>query len=74
MPAKNASEKLVGFVEHILHDSAQKERQLTVGDLPVEIRAERHTEYSDWTCRDLDLIEQEGALHRDDTLLAALLS
>ena len=72
MPAKNASEKFVGFVEHILHDPAQKERQLTVGDLPVEIRAERHTEYSDWTCRDLDLIEQEGTLHGNDTLLATL--
>jgi hypothetical protein len=65
---------LVGFVEHVLQSSPNQERQPKVADLPVAIRAERLTEYSNWTYRDLDLIEQEGALHSKDTPLAALVS
>jgi hypothetical protein len=68
------SDILVGFVEHVLQSSGQQQRQPKVADLPVAIRAERLTEYSSWTYRDLDLIEQEGALHSKDTPLAALVS
>jgi hypothetical protein len=72
MPAGTPSDMLVRFVENILQNSANKERQPTVRDLPVEIQAERLTEFSDWSYADLDLIEQEGALHGDDTPLATL--
>ena len=67
------SDILARFVEHVLQDSAQQGRQPTVADLPVAVRAERLTEYSNWSYRDLDLIEQESALHNHDTPLAALL-
>jgi hypothetical protein len=68
------SDILVGFVEHVLQNSGHREHQPKVADLPVAIRAERLTEYSNWTYRDLDMIEQEGALHSKDTPLAALVS
>jgi hypothetical protein len=74
MTTGKPSDILVGFVEHILQNSAPKAHQPKVADLPVAIRAERLTEYSNWSYRDLDLIEQEGALHGKDTPLAALVS
>jgi hypothetical protein len=69
-----SSDILTRFVEHVLQHAAQKGSQPTVADLPVAVRAERLTEYSDWSYHDLDLIEQEGALHSHDTPLAALVS
>ena len=74
MSDRKPSDTLVGFVEHVLQNSADREREPKVADLPVAIRAERLTEYSSWTYRDLDLIEQEGALHSKDMPLAALVS
>jgi hypothetical protein len=74
MSTGKPSHLLIRFVENILHSSADKERQPTVRDLPVEIRAERLTEFSNWSCRDLDLIEQECTLHGHDTPLAVLVS
>jgi hypothetical protein len=69
-----ASATLVEFVEHVLRNSGDQGRPPKIADLPIAIRAERLTEYSSWTYRDLDLIEQEGALHSKDTPLAALVS
>jgi hypothetical protein len=74
MTTDKPSHILVGFVEHVLQNSGHPERQPKIADLAVAIRAERLTEYSNWTYRDLDLIEQEGALHSKDTPLSALVS
>ena len=74
MTTGRPSAVLVGFVEHVLKNSAQQGRQPKVADLPVEVRAERLTEYSNWSFRDLELIEQECQLHSKDTPLAALVS
>jgi hypothetical protein len=74
MTAGRPSATLKGFVEHILKNSAQQGRQPKIADLPVEVRAERLTEYSDWSCRDLELIEQECQLHSKDMPLEVLVS
>jgi hypothetical protein len=74
MTAGRPSAILVGFAEHVLKNSAQQGRQPKIADLPFEVRAERLTEYSNWSCRDLELIELECQLHSKDMPLEVLIS
>ena len=68
------SHRFVEFVEHVKATYAAGERALKVLDLRLACRAQRLTEYPEWSTPDLDLIEQEAAYYRNETELSRLLS
>ncbi|MGF1582944.1 MAG: hypothetical protein ACFCD0_26790 [Gemmataceae bacterium] len=68
------SELLLRFVREVDQRNGQKDRELTVMDLRLEVRTERLTEFSDWSDSDLDILESEAAHWGDDTSLAGIVA
>ena len=68
------SHRFVEFVEHVKATYAAGERALQVLDLRLACRAQRLTEYPDWSASDLELIEREAARYQNETELSQLLS
>ncbi|QDV45883.1 hypothetical protein Enr13x_57860 [Stieleria neptunia] len=68
------SHRFVEFVEHVQATYAAGGRMLQVLDLRLACRAQRLTEYPDWSTSDLELIEREAARYRNETELSQVLS
>ncbi len=63
------SELLLRFVKSVEQRTTDKPREMTVKDLHVEVRAERLTEYSEWSFQALDSIEEEAVRYEGNTQL-----
>ena len=68
------SEAFLQFVEFVKESRTELGRELNVLDLRLECRDQRLTEFSDWSARDLDLIEQQVACYDNEAPLAQVVS